>query len=277
MPKQRYAIFFDATPFFVNASVALFRYKAPKASLEIDVENVVSWLETHAKAVFPDGELLRIYWYDGGVRVPSSFQLEVSLQKNVKYVCSPDSAAGEHRNLDPLICLDMLDVAQNCSISDILVVTNNSSLAFGIEAAQRRGVRCQALILKGLDRPGEESVSKDLLSTVDSFVYADLQSEGVQWLKQKPASLEDPESCSEPTPSTQGSPVEDAARLIFSKLTEEEKESVRNGSSQNIPYAVDRRLMGALHHELLKNKRTMSDGESKQVRQKLFELATKAS
>lgn len=103
-------------------------------------------------------EFLRIYWYDAAKkRVPSEQQIKIYSIYGVKlrlgslYTDRSDSDEDLHRQkaVDSMMVLDMIQLARNRAVDDIVILTGDEDMLPGVEEAQAHGIRVMLLSVQG--------------------------------------------------------------------------------------------------------------------------------
>lgn len=136
-----HAVFVDVG--YVYAAIGLLvAGTAERRSFRIDAESLISALIDEARAVFPEGRLLRVYWYDGARnRVPTFEQKQVAELPDVKVRLGNLNAHNQQKGVDSLIRSDLESLARNRAIEDAVVVSGDEDLVLAVESAQSYGVR----------------------------------------------------------------------------------------------------------------------------------------
>ncbi|NUU24270.1 MAG: NYN domain-containing protein, partial [Streptomycetaceae bacterium] len=136
-----HALFVDVG--YVYAAIGLLvAGTAERRAFRIDAEFLISALIDEARAVFPEGRLLRVYWYDGARnRVPTFEQKQVAELPDVKVRLGNLNAHNQQKGVDSLIRSDLESLARNRAIEDAVVVSGDEDLVLAVETAQSYGVR----------------------------------------------------------------------------------------------------------------------------------------
>ncbi|MGW0657711.1 NYN domain-containing protein [Streptodolium elevatio] len=136
-----HALFVDVG--YVYAAIGLLvAGTAERRAFRVDAEFLISSLIDEARAVFPEGRLLRVYWYDGARnRVPTFEQKQVAELPDVKVRLGNLNAHNQQKGVDSLIRSDLESLARNRAIEDAVVVSGDEDLVLAVEAAQSYGVR----------------------------------------------------------------------------------------------------------------------------------------
>lgn len=136
-----HAVFVDVG--YVYAAIGLLvAGTAERRAFRIDAEFLISSLIDEARKVFPEGRLLRVYWYDGARnRVPTFEQKQVAELPDVKVRLGNLNAHNQQKGVDSLIRSDLESLARNRAIEDAVVVSGDEDLVLAVESAQSYGVR----------------------------------------------------------------------------------------------------------------------------------------
>ncbi|WTW97175.1 NYN domain-containing protein [Streptomycetaceae bacterium NBC_01309] len=136
-----HALFVDVG--YVYAAIGLLvAGTAERRAFRVDAEFLISSLIDEARVVFPEGRLLRVYWYDGARnRVPTFEQKQVAELPDVKVRLGNLNAHNQQKGVDSLIRSDLESLARNRAIEDAVVVSGDEDLVLAVETAQSYGVR----------------------------------------------------------------------------------------------------------------------------------------
>lgn len=122
-------------------------------------------LKAFALTQEPDCSLLRIYWYDGLVRLrETAEQCRLAESPNVKLRMGTVNSAGDQKGVDSLMVTDLVDLARAAALASAVVVSGDEDVRIGVEIAQRYGVRVHLLGIV----PGRRSQSRQLLREADT-------------------------------------------------------------------------------------------------------------
>jgi len=161
---KRHAIFVDAGYVFAQGSVSLSGSKTPRTQLKLDAIEIIAQLTGLALAMSPSVPLLRIYWYDGAWNGPTIEHLAIANTENVKLRLGTINSAGEQKEVDSLLVIDLIDLARNQSICDATVVSADTDVRIAVQIAQTFGVRVHLI---GLE-PSRVSQSPSLRQEADT-------------------------------------------------------------------------------------------------------------
>ena len=113
----------------------------------------------------PGARLLRIYWYDGLVRGNlSPQQQELAFMEDVKLRLGIVTPTGRQKGVDSLIVTDLVELARNGAITDVVMLSGDEDLRIGVQIAQSFGVRVHLIGIQ----PSRGSQSLTLLQESDT-------------------------------------------------------------------------------------------------------------
>lgn len=162
---DRVAIFVDAGYLFAQGSALLAGQKQPRKLVRLDEKAAISELLAVANMAAAGVPLLRVYWYDGGMRWPSAEQEILADMDHVKLRLGFLNSAGQQKGVDSLIVTDLIELARNHAISDAVLLSGDEDIRVGVQVAQTLGVRVH---LVGIE-PGRGSQSKNLRQESDTI------------------------------------------------------------------------------------------------------------
>lgn len=144
---MRTAIMVDAGYFFASASALLSQSGQKKRNLlTLDEKAAVAALKSQAKKLTNDSPVLRIYWYDGAGRTgPSAEHARIANCDDIKLRLGFLNSAGQQKGVDSLIVTDLVELARNHAISDVLLMSGDEDVRIGVQLAQSFGVRVHLL------------------------------------------------------------------------------------------------------------------------------------
>ncbi len=144
---SRFAIFVDAGYLFAQGSVLVSGTMQPRWQLSLDRAAIFAELHALGEELCPGSQLLRVYWYDGAR--PSATMNEqhaaIALADNVKLRLAMMTREGRQKGVDPLITLDLTELARNHAIKDAILVSGDDNMRIGVQSAQAFGVRVHLL------------------------------------------------------------------------------------------------------------------------------------
>jgi uncharacterized LabA/DUF88 family protein len=162
---DRVAIFVDAGYLFAQGSALLAGQKQPRKLVRLDEKAAIGELLTVANKAATGVPLLRVYWYDGGLRWPSTEQQVLADMDHVKLRLGFLNSAGQQKGVDSLIVTDLIELARNHAISDAVLLSGDEDIRVGVQVAQTLGVRVH---LVGIE-PGRGSQSRNLRQESDTI------------------------------------------------------------------------------------------------------------
>lgn len=134
-----------------------------------DYSGLSETLRSRAKWV-TELPVLRIYWYDAAPeRRPSREHREIAMLADVKLrlgnLVRRDDGRWEQKGVDALIHADLVTLARNRAVADIVLVSGDEDLCPAVEHAQEHGVRIQ---LWGVEAAAHfRNQSGELIATAD--------------------------------------------------------------------------------------------------------------
>jgi uncharacterized LabA/DUF88 family protein len=145
---DRVAVLVDAGYFFAAGSALIGGAgKQQRHTFTLDATLAADALKSFARAVTGGLALLRIYWYDGASRRtgPSDEQVRLAHTDDIKVRLGSLNAAGEQKGVDSLIVTDMVELARNRAIADMVLLSGDEDVRIGVQLAQSFGVRVHLL------------------------------------------------------------------------------------------------------------------------------------
>lgn len=143
---KRIAIFLDAPYFRSQASLLLGGRHAPRHQVQIDLPALREHLLHEAEDQLPDGDLLRVYWYDVPARSGKTAEHQAIDQlDDVKLRLAGRSGVGQQGALDSQLMTDLMQLAQQRAITHALVVSGSTDLCPALLAVQAMGLRMHLL------------------------------------------------------------------------------------------------------------------------------------
>jgi uncharacterized LabA/DUF88 family protein len=144
------AVFVDAGYLFAQGSTVLSGSSLPRSQLRLDNTAVASELKRVAVNKSDGCRLLRIYWYDGSSSGRlSTDQSAIANTDYIKLRLGQINSVGEQKGVDSLIVTDLIELARNKAVSDILLLTGDEDIRVGVQIAQSFGVRVHLLGISG--------------------------------------------------------------------------------------------------------------------------------
>lgn len=246
---DRTAVFVDAGYLFAAGSKLIAQEKLARGELHLDYDALLKLLAALVAEVtaLP---LLRVYWYDGTATGPTPQQLALSYRPNVKLRLGFVNQQGQQKGVDSLVVTDLINLARNRAMADVLLMTGDEDIRVGVQQAQEFGVRVHLLGIA----PARENQSGFLVQEADSVRELTSREVG-SFLSRAPtqqlsASAESPRTGADaPTSSPPAAGVaslEAAAGRIAGEMNAEERDAVLKESvGGSVPPEVDRRLLVA--------------------------------
>ena len=253
----RVAVFADAGYIWVQFGQILKHIPLKRSEIEVDVVKLRTCLLKRIREIFPNRDLLRIYWYDGlSLNMePNQFTRDLAAQDDFKVRYGTVNSVGQQKGVDGLLIADLLSLAQNKSITDALIISGDGDLAPGVAAAQALGVRIHRLELGT-----REASSPVLRNEVDAnSVWSD--SEILSFIRCGEQQL--PEDC-----AIVDDPVISALAQEFCKTISDEQKS-RVEADMPLPHDLDSHALCFTRDRLQRN---LTEEEKTQLRQCLTRI-----
>lgn len=100
------------------------------------------------KAQLPEGDLLRVYWYDGpGLAGKTAEHHAIDQLDDFKLRLGTRNGVGQQKGVDGLIIADLISLTQQKSITHAMLVSGDADITPGVIAAQSMGLRVHLLSL----------------------------------------------------------------------------------------------------------------------------------
>lgn len=145
---DRVAVLVDAGYFFAAGSaLASGAGQQKRGTIIFDHEATVEALKRFAHTVTGGLKLLRVYWYDGALRRngPSAEQIRLAHCSDVKIRLGLLNAVGQQKGVDSLIVTDLVELARNRAVADVVLMSGDEDVRIGVQIAQGFGVRVHLL------------------------------------------------------------------------------------------------------------------------------------
>lgn len=144
------AVFVDAGYFWAQTCALAGAPSLTRSALRVDHAGLHKRLLQEVKDQLPDGDLLRVYWYDApgptgktadhhAIDQLDDFKLRLGLGLR--------GGSGHCTGLDGLIVADLMGLAQHRAITHALLVADSAQLTPGVLAVQAMGLRVHLLSL----------------------------------------------------------------------------------------------------------------------------------
>lgn len=240
---DRTAVFIDAGYLFGAGSTLIAKEALSRSALKLDCDAVLELLKQLVTEV-TGLPILRVYWYDGTANGPTPQHKELGYKPSVKLRLGFVNQQGQQKGVDSLIVTDMINLARNRAMSDVLLMTGDDDIRVGVQQAQEFGVRVHLLGIS----PARGNQSGYLVQEADSLRELDL-AEVQSFLTRSVQASE------APAPSSDGS-IEALARLaeiarhVAETLSAEDLAAVKNEKALTVPKFVDRLLLKECTNEL---------------------------
>ena len=264
---MRSAVFVDAGYLYAQGSVALAGQKMSRAAVKLDLSRTIAKLREVSAEKTGHSPLLRIYWYDGLMRGElSADQQRVADTEDVKLRLGIVNWAGQQKGVDSLIVTDLVELARNHAITDVVLLSGDEDLRIGVQIAQSFGVRVHLI---GIE-PSRGSQSTSLLqeadtttewsrATMEELLTIDLSLHTSAWAAGDAAL---PDVSSEVTIA-----LGHAIDSFVSSLSPEEKLTINSlEEADMVPRQFDAKLLAACRTALGKN---LDQAEKAQMRKML--------
>ena len=138
---RRYAILIDVGYLYAAAAEVLLNVSS-RREYKVDAENLITMLIERAARQLPDGELLRLYWFDAARdRVPTVDQRVIAPMALVKVRLGNLNSRGQQKGVDAMIRTDLEQLARHRAINDAILLAGDEDMVPAVEIAQAYGVR----------------------------------------------------------------------------------------------------------------------------------------
>ena len=228
---KRVAVFADAGYIWVQLTHVVLNRQGKRDEIIVDEQRLNQSIKTLISQLLPDTELLRIYWYDGLVNgAPSPFNAKLNGQDGFKLRYGTVNSVGQQKGVDGLLIADLLNLSQNKSITDAVVISGDGDLAPGVEAAQTFGIKVYCLSI------GPSDASSPVLQSVADVncLWPDKQ------VRTFVSKFDQNQTVTDDTDNLDKS-LRDVANEVYSELQDEQRVCLSN--SQIIPKTIDAILL----------------------------------
>jgi uncharacterized LabA/DUF88 family protein len=294
---DRVAVMVDAGYFFAAGSALVSgRGKQKRDGIILNEHAAIESFTVVAHGLSGGVPLLRIYWYDGASRKtgPTAEHVRLSGCNDVKVRLGFLNASGQQKGVDSLIVTDLVELARNRSVSDVLLMSGDEDVRIGVQLAQSFGVRVHLVGVK----PSAGTQSLQLRQEADTCTewglaivtkMISLRTTPVPQIELRVSEATMREPARVPSASIPHSPDEipdvrilDAVlEQLLGNLSPAELQgtvSFLTENSNNVPHEFDGRLLASCRTALGRN----LDGRSRRyvrgrARQRLRDEATKAA
>lgn len=260
---HRTAVFVDAGYLFAAGSNLLFKERLRREEMELDLM-IIHALETESKRI-TGRDLLRIYWYDGAQSGPSAEQAAIAYHENTKLRLGYLNSFGQQKGVDSLLVTDMITLARNRAMSDVVLISGDEDTRVGVLQAQEFGVRIHLLGVA----PNEKNQSNLLLQEADTCQTLDEAFLG-DFLRKKQAVRPEPKT-SRTHPTIPEEVFKNAAQTVLDTLNEDELKALAKliADGEFVPKANDGHLLKTASIQL---NRKLEPDETRELRQVFREL-----
>lgn len=167
----RVAILVDAGYVWHGGVEACLGSQLSRDNVDLHIREMVDLLKAKAVDAACGSSVLRVYWYDAVA--PAGFepmQRFIAMATDVKFragtLVRSAQRGQRQKGVDTLIVADMIDLARNGAVSDILLWSGDDDLRVGVQLAQSAGVRVH---LAG-NAPAALSQSRNLRQEADTLM-----------------------------------------------------------------------------------------------------------
>ena len=170
---DRVAVLVDAGYFFAAGSALVSgTISQSRSAIIFDEKAAVRELQALAQSVAQNSPLLRIYWYDGASRKtgPTAEHGRLAHCDNIKVRLGFINSQGQQKGVDSLIVTDLVELARNRAVGDVVLVSGDEDVRIGVQLAQNFGVRVHLVGIKPCG--GNQSV--ELRQEADTCTELDL-------------------------------------------------------------------------------------------------------
>lgn len=148
---DRVAVFVDAGYLFAAGGHAMTGLKLQRKRMTVHVARAITYLEAMAKGV-TKLPILRVYWYDGSrTSEPEEQHRELAYAPNVKLRLGRINNSGVQKGVDTMMVRDLITLAKNHAVADVILITGDEDILPGILEAQEYGVRIHVVTIATLE------------------------------------------------------------------------------------------------------------------------------
>ncbi|CAM3132138.1 NYN domain-containing protein [Stackebrandtia soli] len=138
---RRYTMLIDVGYLYAAAAELLLQASS-RREYKVDAENLITTLIERAAQHLPDGELLRVYWFDAARdRVPTVDQRVIAPMEFVKVRLGNLNSRGQQKGVDAMIRTDLEQLARHRAIQEAILLAGDEDMVPAVEIAQAYGVR----------------------------------------------------------------------------------------------------------------------------------------
>lgn len=163
---RRYAMLIDVGYLYAAASEIILGATS-RREYKVDAERLITSLMARAGEHLPEGELLRVYWFDAARdRVPTVDQRVIAPMALVKVRLGNLNSRGQQKGVDAMIRTDLEQLARHRAISDAILLAGDEDMIPAVEIAQAFGVRVHVW---GVEPPYGTNQAERLLWEADTL------------------------------------------------------------------------------------------------------------
>ena len=165
---DRVAVLVDAGYFFAAGSALVSgTISQSRSAIIFDEKAAVRELQALAQSLAQNSPLLRIYWYDGASRKtgPTAEHGRLAHCDNIKVRLGFINSVGQQKGVDSLIVTDLVELARNRAVGDVVLVSGDEDVRIGVQLAQSFGVRVHLVGIK----PSAGNQSVELRQEADTL------------------------------------------------------------------------------------------------------------
>lgn len=145
---KRIAAFVDAGYFWVQLCTLITGAYSSRAQVRIAYAELRTTMLAEIAQQLPDGDLLRIYWYDGpGMTGKTPEHYDIDKLDDFKLRLGTRNGEGKQKGVDGMIIADMVSLTQQKAITHAMLVSGDADMSPGVVAAQSMGLRVHLLSL----------------------------------------------------------------------------------------------------------------------------------
>jgi uncharacterized LabA/DUF88 family protein len=123
------AVFVDAGYLFAQGATAMCGCTLPRSQLRLDSTAAAAELKLVALQKSEGCRLLRIYWYDGTASGRLSLdQSALANSDDIKLRLGQINSVGQQKGVDSLLITDLIELARNRAVSDVLLVSGDEDV-----------------------------------------------------------------------------------------------------------------------------------------------------
>lgn len=259
---MRTAILVDAGYLYAAGTTAISGEKRSRRDVGLNVPMVVEMLIDAGRQKTEKWSLLRIYWYDGArSQVLSPEHRHIADTDNVKLRLGVVTPFGKQKGVDSLLVTDLIELARNRAISDVVILSGDEDIRIGVQIAQSFGVRVH-LIGIAADR-NQSQLLRHESDTTTAWTKADVEG-FLSILTTSVRSTSDQDWSEDQVEQQDQSTIEKCVSGLVDSLTFDDLRTVANLDRDTpIPAQFDRLLLTKCSKQL---GRRLNDLERHEVR-----------